>query len=227
LVVARLVVAAPVGDGDTMATLVERYFSKADLDAVTEAVRKAELKSSGELAVQLASRSHRWMLERIIDAALFGIACFIVALFLARPDWGMYYNVSQGLLYGVIGFAVGWFVWPLLLKSERRRNRIVWKRALKLFSQLTPTRGHTGVLIFMSLEENQVALVADKGIAEKVAPGYWDAQHAVIAKAMKAGNHAEGLIQALNEIGDELGRHFPRQADDINELPDAPTILDK
>lgn len=210
-----------------MATLVERYFSKADLDAVTDAVRKAELKSSGELAVQLASRSHRWLLERIIDVALFGIACFTVALFLARPDWGMYYNVSQGLLYGVIGFAVGWFVWPFVLKSQRRRNRIVWKRALKLFSQLTLTRGHTGVLIFMSLEEDQVALVADKGIAEKVVPGYWNAQHAVIAKAMRAGNHAEGLVQAINEIGDELGRYFPHQDDDINEIPDAPTILDK
>lgn len=210
-----------------MASLVNKYFSKADLDAVTEAVRKAELKSAGELAIQLASRSHRWVLERIFDTVVFGIACFLVVLYLARPDWGMYYNISQGLLYGVIGFVVGWFLWPFILKREHRRNRIVWKRALKLFSQLAPTRGHTGVLIFMSLEEDQAALVADKAIADKVDPGYWDAQHAVIHRAMKEGNHAEGLIQAITEIGDELGRHFPRQADDINELPDAPTILDK
>ncbi len=210
-----------------MASLVNKYFSKADLDAITEAVRKAELKSSGELAVELASRSHRWMLERIFDTVVFGIACFLIALYLARPDWGMYYNISQGLLYGVLGFVVGWFLWPFVLKNERRRNRIVWKRALKLFAQLAPTRGHTGVLIFMSLEEDQAALVADKAIAEKVDAGYWDTQHAVLDRAMKQGNHAEGLIQAITEIGDELGRHFPHRDDDINELPDAPTILDK
>ena len=210
-----------------MATLVDRYFSKADLDAITESVRQAELKSAGELAIQIASRSHPWMLERVIDTVLFGLVCCIAAILLARPDWGMYYNVSQGLLYGLAGFVIGWFIWPFLLKGERRRNRIVWKRALKLFAGLTPTRGHTGVLIFLSLEENQVALVADKKIAEKVDAGYWDTQHAVIERAMKQGKHSEGLIQAIGEIGNELGRHFPRQADDINELPDAPTILDK
>jgi putative membrane protein len=210
-----------------MASLVDRYFSRPDLDAVTEAVRQAELKSSGELAVQLASRSHRWMLERIIDTVLFGIAIFVIAMFLLKPDWGMYYNLSQAALYGLIGFVLFWFLWPFILKREKRCNKIVWKRALKLFAQLEPTGGQTGVLIFMSLEENQVALVADKKIAEKVSPDYWDKQHAVIARAMRKGQHAEGLIQAINEIGAELGRHFPRRDDDINELPDAPRILDK
>jgi putative membrane protein len=93
-----------------------------------------------------------------------------------------------------------------------------------LFHQITPTKGQTGVLIFVSLEEGQAAIVADKGIASKVPPDYWHAPHALIAKGIKENRHAEGIIEAVNVIAVELAKHFPRQSDDINELPDRPRI---
>jgi len=210
-----------------MASLVDKYFSQADFDAIEAAVKKAESTSSGEIAVELSSHSKHWNTERLVHALIFTLICMVAALFFTREvNWGVYYNTTQVILWAAIGFVVAWFGWGLCLKRTARQRRVVWHRALDRFLQLKPTRGLTGVLIFVSLEENQAAIVADKGIASKVTPDYWDKPHALIADAMKQGKHAEGIIAAIDTMAVELATHFPRASDDIDELPDKPTVVD-
>ncbi len=210
-----------------MVSLVDKYFSQIDLDAITTAVEKAEISTSGELAVELSSHSRNWIKERLIHSLVFTLICAIAALYFTREvNWGIYYNTSQAILWGVIGFVIAFFGWGRFLKRTERRRRVVWKRALTLFKRLTPTRGHTGVLIFVSLEEEQAAIVADKAIASKVPPDYWRTPQAMIIKAMRKGQHAEGIIQAIETIAVELALYFPRESNDINELPDSPEIVE-
>ena len=210
-----------------MASLVDKYFSQTDFDAIEAAVKKAESSTSGEIAVELSSHSRHWNTERLIHALVFTLICMAAALFFTRDvNWGVYYDTTQAILWGAIGFVIAWFGWGLFLKRTERKRWVVWNRALGRFHQITPTRGLTGVLIFVSLEEEQAAIVADKGIASKVPPEYWHTPHAMIADAMKQGKHAEGIIQAIDTIAVELARHFPRASDDIDELPDKPTVID-
>lgn len=210
-----------------MASLVDRYFSQADFEAIEAAVRKAETSTSGEIAIELSSRSKNWTTERLTHALVVTLLCMLIALYLTRDvNWGVYYNSTQAILWGAVGFVVAYFGWGRFLKRASRRRQIVWNRALDLFHQITPTRGLTGVLIFVSVEEKQAAIVADKGIASKVPADYWHAPHALLATAMEQDRHAEGIIQAVDMIAAELARHFPRQDDDINELPDKPNIID-
>lgn len=151
----------------------------------------------------------------------------IKGLLLTREEnWGYYYNFTQGALFGLVGFLVGFFAVGWLLKNQKRRRGIVWKRALRLFAELTPTKGETAVLIFVSLEEEQASVVADKLIASKLPADYWDKPQAMIMRGFKAGAHAEGIIEAIQEIGVQLATHCPRQSDDTNELPNRPTLLD-
>lgn len=210
-----------------MATLVEKYFSKQDLEAIARAVGEAERHTSGELAVQIASGSKNWLLERVLVAAAVSVICTIVALYLSREHaWGYYYNLSQGALWGIIGFLGSYFlVWPVL-KNQTRRRKIVWHRAIGLFMKLKPTKGNTGVLIFVSLEEQHAAVVADTAIASKVAPDYWNRPQQLIMDGIHRHAHCEGIIDAVTEIGSQLAVHFPREADDTNELSNKPTILD-
>ncbi|MCM2271805.1 MAG: hypothetical protein NDJ18_04530 [candidate division Zixibacteria bacterium] len=211
-----------------MATLVDKYFSKLDLEAIERAVSDAEQKSSGELVVQIASCSRNWRLERVLVAILFGVGAMIKGLLLTREqNWGYYYNFTQGALFGLVGFLVAYVVIGKLLKLRKRRRAIVWKRALELFSQLTPTKGNTAVLIFVSIEEEQSAIVADKLIASKLPADYWDKPQAMLMNGIAKGAHAEGMIDAITEIGGQLATYFPRQSDDTNELPNRPTILDR
>ncbi len=210
-----------------MATLADKYFSKNDMDAIEKSIAEAESHSAGELVVQIASRSKNWLMERSLVASFIGIAALIVGLFLTREhDWGYSYDLVQGALFGLVGFLVAFFVIGWLLKNRKRCRGIVWKRGLELFAQLTPTKGQTAVLIFVSLEEGQAAVVADKLIASKLPAAYWDKPHAMIMRGFKAGAHAEGIIEAIQEIGNQLASHFPRQSDDANELPNRPSILD-
>jgi putative membrane protein len=206
-------------------TLVDKYFSSFDLKAIEDAVRKAESGTSGELVVTITPRSRRWLWERIEIASVIGAVAMLISLWITRTsDWGMYYNFSQSLLWGIIGFALAYFVSkPILMRQERTR-KIVWKHALDHFRILTPTRGRTGVLIFVSVAEHQAAVVADTGIASRLSADYWDIPHRMIGDAMRHGKHAEGIIAAVDSIGAELARHFPRENDDINELPDSVTI---
>ena len=208
-----------------MPTLVDKYFSSIDLKAIEDAVRKAESGTSGEMVVTITPRSRHWLWERIEVASVIGAVAMLISLWITRRnDWGMYYNFSQSLLWGIIGFALAYFVSkPILMRRERTR-RIVWKHALDHFRRLTPTKGKTGVLIFVSLEEDQAAVAADTGIASRLPADHWDIPHRLISDAMKRGKHAEGIIAAVDVIGTELARHFPRESDDTNELPDNVTI---
>jgi putative membrane protein len=208
-----------------MATLVDKYFSTIDLKAIEDAVRTAEASTSGELAVTVASRSRHWIWERVEAASIVAVLAMVVSLFLTRQtDWGTYYNFTQALLWGLVGFIVAYFAAkPILMRPERTR-RVVWNHALEHFKKLTPTKGQTGVLIFVSLEENQAAVIADTGIASKLPENHWHTPHGMIIDAMKKGKHAEGIIAAVGAIGVELARYFPRLPDDENELPDRVTI---
>jgi putative membrane protein len=75
------------------------------------------------------------------------------------------------------------------------------------------------------VDENEAAIIADKGIAAKLDQNYWQLPHSMIEKAMHKGRHAEGIIEAIQEIATQLAQFFPRQANDINELPDGPEIV--
>ena len=210
-----------------MASLIDKYFSEADFDAIEATVKKAEMSTCGEIAIELASYSKHWKKERLIHSLVFTLFCMVTALYFTREvDWGTYYNTTQAILWGAIGFAVAYWGWGQFLRRRGRRRRIVWNRSVELFHQLKPVRGLTGVLIFVSLEEDEVAVVADKGIASKVPADYWLAPHATIVNAMKDGKHAEGIVQAIETIAVELARHFPRESDDVNELSDRPKRID-
>jgi putative membrane protein len=199
-----------------------------DLEAIEKAIADAESRSSGELVLQMASFSKNWQLERVLVAMLFGIGALIKGLLLTRDqNWGYYYDFTQGALFGLVGFLIAYYLIGKLLKIHKRRRSIVWKRALDIFSALTPTKGNTAVLILVSLEEEQSAIVADKLIASKLSADYWDKPQAMIMNGIAKGAHAEGIIEAINEIGAQLTTHFPRQSDDMNELPNKPTILDR
>ncbi|MFH1688349.1 MAG: TPM domain-containing protein [bacterium] len=210
-----------------MATLIDKYFSQIDFDAIEAAVKKAESLTSGEMAVEMASHSRNWRSENLLQALVVTILSGIATLYLTRDNnWGVYYDFTQTALWGGVGFVVAYFGWGRFLRCQRRRQKVVWFRSLDRFAKLTPVRNLAGVLIFVSLEEDEAAIVADKGIASIVSPEYWQTLRAALVDAMKQGNHAEGIIQAIQTVGSELALHFPRDNDDINELPDKPTIVD-
>jgi putative membrane protein len=82
------------------------------------------------------------------------------------------------------------------------------------------THDRTGVLIYVSLRERRVQIIADTAIHAKVGTAFWDAEVKKIAEGIRAGRAAEGLASAILSIGERLAVHFPKHEGSQNELPD-------
>ena len=81
------------------------------------------------------------------------------------------------------------------------------------------TRDHTGILILVSLLEHRVEVLADRGINEKVPPGTWNEVVDIIVAGLKSRHAGDAFCKAVERCGEILATHFPRQADDRDELP--------
>ena len=94
--------------------------------------------------------------------------------------------------------------------------------AEKTFERLgmTKTALRNGVLLFIATEEQRFVILGDKGIHEKVPAGFWDEIAAKLTIRFKNAEFTDGIVEAVEAAGAQLGQYFPRAADDVNELPD-------
>ena len=102
------------------------------------------------------------------------------------------------------------------------------ERAITMFGKLRvwDTEQNNGVLIYLLLAEHAIEIVADRGLAQKVDPGTWQAIVRHMGEAFRQGRFEDGLTQALEEVSALLVEHFPLApgAADANELPDEPML---
>lgn len=94
-------------------------------------------------------------------------------------------------------------------------------RAAELFWQLQMqnTSARNGVLLYLAIEDRQLAIWGDQGIHDKLGSEYWAKQVSLICAAFNQNNHTLGLCQCIHEIGKSLEMHFPYHGDtDKNEL---------
>jgi len=91
---------------------------------------------------------------------------------------------------------------------------------------MTKTALRDGVLLFIATEENQFTILGDRGIDEKVPAGFWDDIAAKLTIRFKNGEFTDGICDAIAAAGEHLQQYFPRDADDVNELPDEIDVED-
>lgn len=112
------------------------------------------------------------------------------------------------------------------LRSGERIEEVVRDRALTTFGKqrVWDTERNNGVLIYVLLAENEIEIVADRGLSARVAPVRWTALVEELAAHFRQGRLEDGLAHAIDVVGRELQAAFPRSviapmADDGNELP--------
>lgn len=108
-----------------------------------------------------------------------------------------------------------------------RNNDKARQRAADLFGRLGvwDTEGNSGVLIYVQLVDHQVEILADRGIAAKVALAEWEAICRSMEAAFRAGDYRNGALAAIQRAGELLTEHFPAGERNPNELPDRPLLL--
>ena len=95
------------------------------------------------------------------------------------------------------------------------------ERAMVYFGRLgmDKTAQHNGVLIYLATEDHQFAIVGDRGIHARVPADFWEETKDRMLRHFKAGYLVQGLIEGIVHAGKQLQYFFPREVDDVNELP--------
>ncbi len=99
----------------------------------------------------------------------------------------------------------------------------VFKRTVKVFEELqmhkTPFRN--AVLIYIAVKDKKFAIIGDEAINQKVAASFWNETSNQLQENFKVGNYCNGIIIAIQSIGEILITHFPDLEDiQTNKLPD-------
>jgi len=200
---------------------VEELFCDAARDAVKRAVAAAEANTSGEIVAMVVARSDDYVGLRIALGAALAFAAGLGVLALGLDAW-LWLPPIQLATFAV-AFAISGLrpvLAPLVPASLRDASVDRAARLAFLAEGVLETRARTGILLYVSLLEHRVEVLADRGIHERVEAGTWDGVVARILDGIRTDRAESGLVSAIEHCGELLARHFPPDADDRNELPD-------
>lgn len=95
-------------------------------------------------------------------------------------------------------------------------------RAKEIFFglKMDQTKDRNAVLLYMAMDDHQLALFADEGIYQRLGSAYWKEEVIKIVAHFTKYDYARGICHIIHDIGEALKREFPYESNDKNELPD-------
>lgn len=211
--------------------------SESDLKHITEAVAKAEQATNGEIALAAVPASSDYTAHELLFSIFFG--GFVLTLLLPFHQ-SLYTFIADCVwlpelwmlpaLYGFISFFSIGLAFVIsnfecidrLIISKKDKSIAVYNRALRHFveSGVYATQERTGILLFVSLLEREVRILADSGIASHIPQEEWNLIADNLAIGIKKDQSVSAFVEAIEQCGNLLSKHFPQKEHNPNELPD-------
>lgn len=121
-------------------------------------------------------------------------------------------NVAENLTSGEI---------RVVVENVVGQDTTAFDKAKSYFEKLNmhKTVQRNGVLIYLAIADHQFAIIGDAGINKVVPDNFWEITKDKMLFHFRQGNYVRGLVEGIQEVGEQLRQYFPRQDDDINELP--------
>ena len=93
-------------------------------------------------------------------------------------------------------------------------------RAAFLRLGMQQTRHRNAVLLFVAPRSRTFAVIGDEAVHARCGDEFWRELAAAMTGYFKRDDFTGGLVHGIATAGKLLAAHFPREADDRNELPD-------
>jgi putative membrane protein len=197
------------------------FLTEPDRQKIESAIVAAERTTSGELVAVVAQAADDYRHVLLLWPAL--AALLLPAVLLAiepgMSAWTLYLAQAAAFLVLAVLARLPPVRMALVPDAMQRRSAGQLAREQFLEQRLHLTPAHTGVLLFVSVAEHYVEIIADEGINAKVPPGTWDKAVADFVERVRAGQIADGFLGVAEVVGKRLAEHFPRPTDDRDELP--------
>jgi putative membrane protein len=199
-------------------------FDNAAREALTNCVTEIEKASDAELVLVVRARSGSYRQADYLFGAL--LAFLGLNFFLFSP---VSFHVYWVAIDVAVLFALGSFFSSRsntirsLLTSERHRKEAVRTGAAAMFYEagIANTEAEMGILIYLSLLERRLELIADRGVLKSVPALDWNQALFALHQAGKKPD-PKTLLKELRSLGDLLAQHLPATGENPNELPDMP-----
>lgn len=202
--------------------------SKQFFHTLNTRVRKAEQATDAELVTVLAPASDGYRFIPTLWAAL--LAMLTPLLVHELGFWMAWHEILM----------VQWAVWLLLtllfqwtpikmrlVPASVKRHRASLMARLQFIEQgLHRTRERLGVLIFVSVAEHYVEILADDGVAQHIEDHVWQELIDDFVEQVRRGKVEEGFVECVQRTGEILADVFP-PTHERNELSDDLVVLDQ
>lgn len=203
---------------------IDRRFS----EAVERAVHGAERGTAAEVIVVVAARSGVYLdIAGAVGAAVAMLVLFI-ALFAPTAFHPVAVAVETPLAFGLAAWLAHRSPGLLRALAPAARSRKQVERAAAahfLAEAVHGTRGRTGLLVYLSLLEERVALVPDLGLEGYVPSAAWSEVRWSTTGDPARARTEDDVVRGIEQIGAILRARMPAQGTDVNEFPDAPRIV--
>lgn len=205
-------------------------FTEKDLERIKAAVKEAESNISGEIVPVFVEKSGHYSIATYRGALI--VASFTFAVLIVNDRYVPALAIHDPLILfalvalgGLLGSFIAHYVWPIkfLLLSQFHLDQSTRKRAETAFmeEEVFNTRHRTGIMIFISIFEHEVIVMADRGISKVVVQKEWDKMVENLIDSVRKGKVTDGMIAAVQRCAEILLENgFVRTKDDVNELRD-------
>ncbi|MFZ0612363.1 MAG: hypothetical protein WAM73_09015 [Desulfobacterales bacterium] len=210
-----------------MQNLAQGFMTDHDRGRIDDCIRQAEKKTCGEIVVMVVSSSYHYPQADAIGGVFFALPA---ALMLMPLVGGWLWSGTRNVWVFLGLFFV---LFPIAREVIRRnfwlKRRLISAREVEAEVKeaattnfyregLYRTRDATGVLVFISVFERWVCVLADRGINERLTPDVWQETVAALVSGIRTNCPADAICEEVGKIGRLLAAHFPIKPDDTDEL---------
>jgi putative membrane protein len=204
---------------------MQRTFDSGAAKAIADAVRDVESRSAAEVVVEIRTRSGSYAIADARFAALLAIVSLVVLVFMPFTVLPSVVILDPIAVY-LAGIAIARRSAALrrLFSTRADRQEAVRVHAAAKFHErgVANTSAETGLLLYASLLERRIEVLADRGLLQRLVPHEWNALLDDIRTERTID--PDVIVTSIRSLAAILGRDVPRGADDVNELPDMPEI---
>jgi putative membrane protein len=185
------------------------------------AVKAFEEKTSAELVVTVKKHVRSYPEAHLLCGTVAAFGALLFLLFYPM-DFSTAFMPVDVLVAFAIGFGLSLALPPLqrLVVSKQKRRETVEQAAKAAFVDLgvSRTTGRTGVLLYMSVLDATVAIVADIGVTAEAREAAERARETLERAFVRLD--VSSFARAVEGLGAAFAPTMERSADDVNELSD-------